>query len=127
MKEYRTFSLTRLTNSFSYAFSGLFRLFRQEKNAKIHACAAILALFFSFFLRISKVEWCIIILCIVLVIALEAINSALESLSDLVSPEYHEKIKWTKDFAASAVLLAAMGTFVCGVIIFLPKLLKYFF
>ena len=74
-------------------------------------------------LHLSPTEWIIITLCIGLVLAAEAVNSAIEALADRVSAEYDEAIKRTKDLAAGAVLLLAIASAIVGLIIFLPKLI----
>lgn len=71
-------------------------------------------------------EWIAVSIVIGAVLAAEAINSAIEALADLVSPEYNAAIKKTKDLAAGAVLITAIAAAIVGFIIFLPKL-SYFF
>jgi diacylglycerol kinase len=110
-------------NSFKYAFEGLALLFRKERNAKIHFAAALLVLIFGIVFDISSSEWCIVVLCIAVVMALEGMNTAVEHLADTVTAEQHPGIKKVKDVAAGAVLLAAIGAFIIGLIIFLPKVL----
>lgn len=117
--------LKRRFNSFKFAFAGLFQLFQREANAKIHLCFAILSIAAGFFFSLSTTEWCLVILCIVLVISAEAFNTALESLTDLVSPDYHDLAKATKDVAAAGVLIIAIGAALIGVIIFLPKVITW--
>lgn len=108
--------------SFRYAFQGLSDLFRTQANARIHAVVALLALTCSYWLRISSAEWAIILFCIFWVLAAEAFNTALEYLTDLVSPDHHELAGKTKDVAAAAVLLSALGAVAIGICIFGPKL-----
>jgi diacylglycerol kinase len=76
----------------------------------------------GYFFKISTSEWLAVILCFIAVITLEAMNSAIEYVVDLASPEFHPLAKKAKDMAAGAVLLAAIGTVVIAAIIFLPKL-----
>ena len=116
----------RLRNSFGYAFKGLADLFRSQPNARIHLIVAIAALLLGGWLGLSRLEWVAIVLCIAVVLAMEALNTGLEYLTDLVSPEYHPLAGKAKDAAAAAVLLAAAGAVVVGVLIFLPKLVAYF-
>lgn len=118
MKQY----FGKLNNSFGYAFSGLCRLFKSESNARIHLLATLCALTAGILLRISKTEWCIILIVIALVWAAEAFNTALEKLTDHLFPEYHETARFLKDVAAGAVLVCSLAAFICGLIIFLPKL-----
>ena len=73
-------------------------------------------------MQISRLEWITIVVVIGMVLAAEAVNSSIEALADLVSPEYNEAIKRTKDLAAGAVLLVAIAAAVVGCIIFIPKL-----
>ena len=109
---------------FRYAINGCSSAFRSEVNMRIHIIAAALACVAGFYFELSPVEWTLIIFCIVLVISFELINTAIEELCDLVHPEQHPVIKKIKDVAAAAVLLAAVGSVVVALIIFLPKLLS---
>jgi len=111
-------------NSFRYAFKGIADLLRHTPNARIHLFMTCCVLIAGFFFGITRVEWCILILCIALVFAAEAANTAIEYLTDLVSPEYHQLAGKTKDAAAAAVLLAAIGTAIVGIIIFAPYLVE---
>ena len=110
--------------SFSYAFQGFKVLIGNEHNARIHIFAAIIAIIAGIALKISSLEWIIVIVSIFLVLAAEAFNSALEYLCNFVSPQYHELIKKIKDLSALAVLFIAIAAFVSGLIIFLPKIIN---
>ena len=112
----------RLIKSFGYAFTGIYDLLRSEPNTRIHLLATVCALIAGILLRISKTEWCIILVVIALVWAAEAFNTAIEKLTDHLFPEYHETARFTKDVAAGAVLVCAIAALVCGLIIFIPKL-----
>ncbi len=118
-------TLKKRIDSFRFAFKGLADLFISQPNARIHGVATIIALILGGILGLSKIEWCLIILCIFAVLAAEAFNTALEYLTDLVSPEYHVLAGKTKDVAAAGVLLTAFGSFIIGTIIYLPKVLTY--
>ncbi|MBL7780500.1 MAG: diacylglycerol kinase family protein [Saprospiraceae bacterium] len=117
------FSHKRLL-SFRYAFQGISELFRSQPNARIHALAAISAVLLGFWCHISRLEWVCISICIAMVLAMEALNTALEFLTDLVSPEYHPLAGKAKDVAAAAVLITAIGAAVAGALIFLPYFFK---
>ena len=108
--------------SFKFAFQGISDLFQAQLNARIHAILAVLALLMSWWLNISRAEWAIILLCICLVLAAEAFNTAIEYLTDLVSPDFHVLAGKTKDAAAAAVLLTALGAALAGLLIFGPRL-----
>jgi diacylglycerol kinase (ATP) len=115
-------SISKLIKSFGYAFSGIYRLFKSESNATIHLLATLCALTAGILLRISNTEWCVILIMIALVWAAEAFNTALEKLTDHLFPEYHDTARFAKDVAAGAVLVCAVAAFICGLIVFLPKL-----
>jgi len=115
--------LKKRIQSFVFAGQGLGYLFKTQHNAQIHALMTILAILAGFIFKLSSLEWCMVCLSIGLVIAVEGFNTALESLTDLVSPEYHHLAKITKDVASGAVLITALTAFVIGFIIFLPKVI----
>jgi diacylglycerol kinase len=116
--------LKKRLNSFRYAFSGIATLFRSEPNAKIHLALTMLVVAGGFFFRLDTKEWSIIVLAIVAVLSAEAFNTAIEQLTDLVSPDYHPLAGKAKDLSAGAVLLVAIGAALVGVIIFLPKIVE---
>ena len=113
-------------DSFRFAFAGVADLFRSEINAWIHAAAAVGVIAAGFYFSLSVYEWCLVILAIVMVFSAEAFNTALEHLTDLVSPEYHELARRAKDVAAAAVLILAIGAVVIGLLIFGPKIASLF-
>lgn len=112
--------------SFKYAFNGLFDLVKTQPNARIHLLIASIVIVASIYFKISGVEWCILLLTIALVFAAEAFNTALEYLTNLVSPNYHPLAGKTKDVAAAGVLICAIIAILVGIIIFLPKIWKLF-
>ncbi|MDR0541319.1 MAG: diacylglycerol kinase family protein [Dysgonamonadaceae bacterium] len=116
--------LKKRLQSFKYAFNGLKILFREEANAQIHLGVALCVSVAGFAFRISGDEWIAVLLCIGLVISLEAINSAVENLADFVSQAKHETIKKIKDLAAAAVLIGALVSIAVGLMVFLPKFAK---
>lgn len=107
--------------SFKWAIKGLIDLFRNHPNAQIHLLATILVFVLSWYFQISAVEFGLVLLCIGLVIAMEAVNSAIEYLCDKVSEEHHELIGKAKDIAAGAVLICAIVAVGVGALVFLPK------
>lgn len=113
-----------LLKSFQVAFRGIFVLFRTERNFRIHTAIAILALAACQILGAEKGEWLIVLLLIGTVMGLEALNSCIERICDLISPQYNEKIKIIKDVAAGAVLVAAIVSVIAGCIIFIPLLIN---
>jgi diacylglycerol kinase (ATP) len=116
------FSVIDRFKSFKHAFNGIRLFFVEGHNARIHLLAAILVVVMSFYFNISLLEWLAIIFAIAIVWMAEMINTAIETLSDVVSPAYHPKIKIVKDIAAGAVLVAAVAAVIVGLLIFIPKL-----
>ena len=117
------FSISTLVKSFGHALNGLKILFKEEYNARIHLLAAITVVIAGYFFEISTIEWIAIVFAIGFVLTMEAINSAIEGLSDFVSPEKHEMIKKIKDLSAAGVLISALTALVIGLIVFVPKIL----
>ncbi|WP_374757842.1 diacylglycerol kinase family protein [Dyadobacter sediminis] len=112
--------------SFRYAGVGIYNLFRYENNARIHLLACIFVVIAGVFFDISSAEWSLLVIQIGLVWSAEAVNTAVEKLADVVSPEYHPGIKVVKDTAAAAVLILAISAVIVGGIIFIPKALLFF-
>ncbi len=115
--------LKKRIESFGYAFKGIATLFRTQMNARIHLSVLFVVVAAGFFFKINAVEWCFIALSCASVLAAEAMNTAVEFVVDLVSPQYHDLAGRAKDVAAAAVLLMVFGAIVVGLIIFLPKIL----
>ena len=113
--------------SFQYAFSGLRYALRTQKNSWIHLFFTIAAICAGVLLKITALEWTVIIFCIGLVWLAELLNTALETAVDLFCPEYHPLAKVVKDVAAGAVLVAALISVVIGLIIFGPQLFHLLF
>ncbi len=112
--------------SFGYAFKGIATLFKTQVNARIHGVVLTCVVVAGFYFHIDKTEWLAIALVASLVLSAEAMNTAVEFVVDLVSPDHHPLAGKAKDVAAAAVLLAAFGAIIVGLIIFLPKLLLLF-
>lgn len=113
---------TDLAGSFKYAFHGIRTCIEQERNMKIHCCAAILVIAAGTIFHISSYEWIACFMLFGLVISLEMINTAIESVVDMVTEEYRPLAKRAKDVAAGAVLVSALFSVVIAAIIFLPKI-----
>jgi diacylglycerol kinase (ATP) len=112
--------------SFYYALQGIYAFFQSQHNMYIHVIAALAVILLGFVFQITRLEWMAVVLCIVLVFAAEMLNSAIEVLVDLVSPDWSEKAKYIKDVSAAAVLIIAIGTAITGGIIFLPYIFQYY-
>lgn len=113
--------LKKRINSFQYAGRGIRTVFGTETNMKIHICIAILVLIAGFTFKISAIEWIACLLCIGLVVGMEMVNTAIENIVDLVSPNHHPLAGKAKDIAAGAVLICAIISVVVGLLVFGPK------
>lgn len=109
--------------SFRFAFQGVRTLFRTQPNARIHLLAGSSAIALAWGLGCSPTEWALLLLTMGAVLVAEAFNTALEFLTDLASPEYHELAGKAKDVAAAAVLFTAIVALGVAIFIFLPKIM----
>lgn len=108
---------------FGFAINGIINCFRTELNFKIQVFAAFFVVLLGFIFNITQTAWLVIILCCMMVLALELLNTAIEKLCDMISKEYHPVIKIVKDTAAGAVLVSAVGSAVAGAAIFVPLII----
>ncbi len=114
--------ITARVRSFKYAFQGIADLFRSQPNAWIHVTAVVVVTIAGIAVGLKTWEWAVIVLCFSMVLSAEACNTALEHLTNLVSPAYHPLAGKTKDAAAAAVLILALGSVIIAILIFLPYL-----
>ena len=112
------------SNSFKYAFSGFFYVLKTQKNAWLHLAATIVVVSVSLWLKIGRLEWLAILLVIGLVWMAEFMNTALEVIVDLASPEKHPLAKVAKDVGAASVLIAAILAVIIGVSILWQPLIE---
>lgn len=123
---YKPFSVKKMVRSFHNAFSGVIFLLTSEQNARIHAVITIMVGILAYVLNVSRLEAAILFMAVILVFAIEIINTAIEKTFDLLHPENHEVIKGVKDAMAGAVLISATIAFVVAVVIFLPHIRALF-
>ncbi|MEA3408091.1 MAG: diacylglycerol kinase family protein [Chloroflexota bacterium] len=111
-----------LSCSFRYAWEGLCYVIKSERNMRIHLMIAIGVLFLSAWLRLSSIEWAIIVVAIALAFAGEVLNTAMELTIDLVVTDSNAMAKWAKDAAAATVLVTALASATLGLLILGPRL-----
>lgn len=119
----RDFILSRV-RSFKHAFSGLAYVLRTQKNAWIHTLATISVVLIAIWLQTTPTDFAILIITIGTVWTAEFINTSLEAVVDLASPEKHPLAKVGKDVGAAAVLIAAISSIIIGLIILGPALVE---
>ena len=110
-----------LVMAFVYAFAGI-RFVMRQRNPRIQLLIGACVCGLAAWLKVSRIEWAMLVLCIGFVIAAESINSAAEAMVDILSPEIRPEAKIAKDTAAGAVLIAAIAAFVVGLLILGPPL-----
>jgi diacylglycerol kinase len=115
-----------LLRSFGFAFEGVAYILQTQRNARIEIAIAIGAVVLGAWLGISTAEWAVLVLTIVVVLALEWMNTALELAVSLASPKVHPSAKAAKDVAAACVLLGALASIVVGVLLFGSRLVGRF-
>ena len=113
--------LRRRVASFGHAFRGVGSALRAELHLQFHAVATVLVVGLGFYCHLSPTEWALVALAVASVWAAELFNTAIETLTNLASPDYHPLAGRAKDVAAGAVLLAALGALVVGGLVFGPK------
>jgi diacylglycerol kinase len=118
--------MNSLGESFKNAFKGLLNLITSEPNAKIHAAATITVIVLGIYYELNIIEWAFITYSIIMVWSAEALNTAIERLSDVVSPELNPGIKEVKDLASGAVLIVAIGAVIIGILVFGPYFIASF-
>ncbi len=111
-----------LIASFGYAFSGLWYLLRTQRNAQIHVLIGSCAVALGGFLHLERWEWLALVLMIVVVLAAEGANTAVEAAVDVATEQFHPLARIAKDVAAGTVLICAMAAVIVGCVIFIPHL-----
>ncbi len=110
--------LQRRMSSFAYAIKGAAFLIRSQPHARIHLTATLAVFALGLGFNLKRLEWCLLIISIMVVWVAEGMNTALEAIADAVHPDHHPLIGRAKDVAAAAVLIAAAGALLIGLLIF---------
>lgn len=126
-KKDQKFSVKKRLKSFSYAWDGLKTLLQEEHNARVHLAISLIVITLGLAFEINITEWISLFLSMGLVFACEILNSALENICDLISPEYNLYIKKAKDLGAAATLVSVIIEVLIGLLIFAPKFYDLFF
>ena len=114
--------MKKFFRGFGFAFNGIKYTFTSQLNFRVHCFVAIVIAALYFYLELNKTEWLWIIAAMAIVFMAELANTAIETLVDLVSPEYNLKAGLVKDIAAAMVLLAALMALIIGILVLLPKI-----
>ena len=117
----KSFFTSRIA-SFRYAFQGWHHVFRTQQNMWIHGVIATVVFFLALWLRLPAHDWAMLVLTTAMVVAAEFMNTAIEAVVDLASPDKHPLAKIGKDVGAAAVLVAALAAILIGLLILGPPL-----
>jgi diacylglycerol kinase (ATP) len=118
----KAFSIRARANSFRFAWEGIYNFFSQEHNAWLHLAASVTVFIAAWRFHISRNEIILLIIVIGFVWVAEIFNTAIEKIMDFISLQRHPEVKFIKDLAAAAVLIAALTALLTGGLIFIPKL-----
>ncbi len=118
--------MKKFLKGFVFALRGIKSAYRSEINFRFHLIVTIIIVLAGYIFNISAIAWIAQSLAIGLVLGFELINTAIEELTDMVSPEYNHMAGKIKDLAAGAVLIVSFFAMVTGLIIYLPKILELF-
>jgi diacylglycerol kinase len=114
--------MRRFLTSVKYALSGIAIAVRKERNMRIHLIATAAVVLLGLWLRLSPAKWAVLLGLCGVVIGLELVNTAVERVVDLVSPERQPLAKEAKDAAAGGVLAAALFAVAAGLVLLGPPL-----
>ena len=125
-EKHKKMSFKRFLNSVKYSIEGLNHAYRNEQSLWLHGAGTILAIILGLALGISFNQWAIIIIALVVVLAVELLNTAIEATVDLVTKEIHPLAKVAKDCASAAAFVSGiMATIIC-LFIFIPYIIDLF-
>ncbi len=119
----KQFGFKRIISSIKNSWNGLKVAYKNEQSMYIHLTATVLLLLFSFFLKISMIQWLIVIGIIGLTLVVELLNTAIESTVDLVTKDFHPLAKIAKDTASAAEFILTISAFIISLMIFIPKIM----
>lgn len=111
--------------SFVWAAQGIKECFIREINFRFHIFMTVLVSLFSFIFKVEKMEFVLLLFCILTVLTSELVNTLTEEICNSIDENYNDKIKYIKDLAAGMVLISAIFSAVIGLIIFVPYLIQF--
>lgn len=115
-----------LKRSFLFALQGFRTAVKTERNIKLMLCGGALAVILGLVLRIDLESWAIVLVCCGVVLAAELVNTAIETVVDLVSPEFHPLAGRAKDVAAAASWVLSVFVAIAGVLVYLNAFIQNF-
>lgn len=125
-EEHKKMSVKRFFNAIKFSIDGLVHAYQNEQSLWLQGFCTILVVILGFLLKISFNQWAIVIIALVVVLAVELLNTAIEATVDLVTKEIHPLAKVAKDCGSAAAFVSSiMATIIC-LFIFIPKIIALF-
>ena len=125
-EKHKKMSFKRFLNSIKYSVDGLVNAYQNEQSLWLHAMCTIIIVILGFALQISFIQWAIIVIGLVIVLAVELLNTAIEATVDLVTKEIHPLAKVAKDCGSAAAFVSSIMVFIICCFIFIPKIIALF-
>ena len=125
-EKHKKMSFQRFLNSIKFSIDGLVNAYQNEQSLWLHAICTIGILILGFLLQISFNEWAVIVIALVIVLAVELLNTAIEATVDLVTKEIHPLAKVAKDCGSAAAFVSSIMVFIICCFIFIPKTIAIF-
>ena len=125
-EKHKKMSFKRFLNSIKYSVDGLVNAYQNEQSLWLHAMCTIIIVILGFALHISFIQWAIIVIALVIVLAVELLNTAIEATVDLVTKEIHPLAKVAKDCGSAAAFVSSIMVFIICCFIFIPKIIALF-
>ena len=125
-EKHKKMSFQRFLNSIKFSIDGLVNAYQNEQSLWLHAMCTIIIIILGFALKISFIQWAIIVIALVIVLAVELLNTAIEATVDLVTKEIHPLAKVAKDCGSAAAFVSSIMVFIICCFIFIPKIIAIF-
>lgn len=109
----------RWSDAIGHAWDGVWYCLRRQRHMQLGVLVSLVVMLAAWYCRFSRLEWALLLLTMLAVLALEMVNTALEAVVDMVTMEYHQLAKLAKDVAAGAVLLACLAAVGVGICLFI--------
>ncbi len=121
----KDFSLKALLNVMKYSFDGFIHFYRYERSAIVHLVVAVVIILGGLTMDLAIVEWLFIIFILLVMLSIELLNTAIEAICDLVSPEYNKFVKIAKDSASAATFTISIALIIAIGLIYIPKIISF--
>ena len=125
-EKHKKMSFQRFLNSIKFSIDGLVNAYQNEQSLWLHAICTIGIIILGFLLQISFNEWAVIVIALVIVLAVELLNTAIEATVDLVTKEIHPLAKVAQDCGSAAAFVSSIMVFIICCFIFIPKIIAIF-